>query len=1119
MPIQYVNIGINPNDGTGDDLRSAFLKVNDNFQLLASIGGETNTGSNIGGGSGQVFASKINEILRFRTLAAGTGITVNQSGDVITIANSVSSQSAFAKIIGGNDTPNEYLATSSTDSFTILGGLGPIKTRLSGSTLYIDNEFEVVDDLAPVLGGSLTLNSKNIIGTGNINITGAISSTSITAYTGTINGNLGVTGVSTLHVTNATVLTATTSISSPSITATTYGFIGDLTGDTTGTHFGNVSYMSTDPGTGDPIAVAIVDADTQTITGNHFGAFDGTISGSLKSPGLDLGGFNISGVGQILVDGTFVEDSNPIVVNSYFYSPQITSFDTPTITYGGATPIFTMEQQTFKMSEALKLRSVSFNSTQTMPLGTSIAFESINTIDIEDPGYDPLDPPTQPEYLLHGYVGVLNHREFPDASGVNRAIYSLILDTTATVTTSVPHGLNDGDEFTFIDTGVSQFGTTTYYAKFVNSYKIEIFTNVGLSTPLDASYFDEYVSGGYVHTTTSVLDNDLYSTFVAQVRSKTNANEIDYLRDVIVARGDGRVTVSHIDIKDAVIRPGVAETNLGTAIVPIPYDLILKTDLSDRYINFYGTYNDTLITLGGGNAEGRAEGGYSFPRNIGEPGQVLSVGVPGSNLLVWNDPGTGGGGGGATYFINLDDVPNSYVPSDAGKILRVKSTYDGVEFASSISATVTGTLIGNASTATALQTTRTINGKNFNGTQNVTLSTSDIAEGTNEYYTNTKVRNAISVTASKSLTYTASTGVFDIAEDTANTINTLVKRDGSGVVTLGTAKVSTLQKNTGDTYITISSPVDLTAAITSNSNITTSTTVSAGFLTLTGTGDQTLASTAKIILNPSTSVDVSNKKIINLADPSGDQEAATKKYVDDTAGAVYDDSIQTLSVQADSGDPVEVTKADTLTVTGSTNIITSKTSTGIQVSLKSSISGVSVSGNWQATGNIVSTTGYVRGGTITISGSEVTQVTSGNPLNLIPGTGSNVVVSGGDLKLQNARLLITGFNDMAIAALTEAQVISLTTATTFVTTDNWNTEEGGLAYADIGAGQPGQVKTIIMRSRGTYGNALDTRPRYLVLSGNINGSSRTINIAASDPNGSSTFMYLDGSWWRIANVA
>jgi hypothetical protein len=68
-------------------------------------------------------------------------------------------------------------------------------------------------------------------------------------------------------------------------------------------------------------------------------------------------------------------------------------------------------------------------------------------------------------------------------------------------------------------------------------------------------------------------------------------------------------------------------------------------------------------------------------------------------------------------------------------------------------------------------------------------------------------------------------------------------------------------------------------------------------------------------------------------------------------------------------------------------------------------------------------------------------------------------------------------------------------------------------------GTQGQHKTIIMLDRGNYGNALDTRPRYLVLRGKFNGASRTINIAASDPNGSSTFIFLDGFWWRTANVA
>jgi len=39
MAIQTINIGQNANDGTGDDLRTAFDKVNDNFDYLGTLGG------------------------------------------------------------------------------------------------------------------------------------------------------------------------------------------------------------------------------------------------------------------------------------------------------------------------------------------------------------------------------------------------------------------------------------------------------------------------------------------------------------------------------------------------------------------------------------------------------------------------------------------------------------------------------------------------------------------------------------------------------------------------------------------------------------------------------------------------------------------------------------------------------------------------------------------------------------------------------------------------------------------------------------------------------------------------------------------------------------------------
>ena len=36
MPIQTINLGAYPNDGTGDDLRTAFKKINDNFSEVVT---------------------------------------------------------------------------------------------------------------------------------------------------------------------------------------------------------------------------------------------------------------------------------------------------------------------------------------------------------------------------------------------------------------------------------------------------------------------------------------------------------------------------------------------------------------------------------------------------------------------------------------------------------------------------------------------------------------------------------------------------------------------------------------------------------------------------------------------------------------------------------------------------------------------------------------------------------------------------------------------------------------------------------------------------------------------------------------------------------------------------
>jgi hypothetical protein len=73
MPIQEIQLGNYANDGTGDDLRTAFKKVNENFVLvggtLGIIGGE-----NVGAGTG-VFKRRDNDnlTLEFKSLTSTDG--------------------------------------------------------------------------------------------------------------------------------------------------------------------------------------------------------------------------------------------------------------------------------------------------------------------------------------------------------------------------------------------------------------------------------------------------------------------------------------------------------------------------------------------------------------------------------------------------------------------------------------------------------------------------------------------------------------------------------------------------------------------------------------------------------------------------------------------------------------------------------------------------------------------------------------------------------------------------------------------------------------------------------------------------------------------------------------
>jgi hypothetical protein len=119
MPIQRIEIGGYANDGTGDDLRTAFNKVNANFTLLDSDA-QINDGVNLGTGT-TVLRGKTGTILQFKSLTStDTSVTLTSTDDTVNLK------------------ANTQLST----------------------------------DLAPTLGGNLNLNGNSILGTGYTNLAG-----------------------------------------------------------------------------------------------------------------------------------------------------------------------------------------------------------------------------------------------------------------------------------------------------------------------------------------------------------------------------------------------------------------------------------------------------------------------------------------------------------------------------------------------------------------------------------------------------------------------------------------------------------------------------------------------------------------------------------------------------------------------------------------------------------------------------------------------------------------------------------------------------------------------------------------------------------------------------------
>tara|TARA_B110000977_G_scaffold67459_1_gene91571 strand:+ start:22 stop:723 length:702 start_codon:yes stop_codon:yes gene_type:complete len=187
MAITRINVGGIANDGTGDDLRQAFVKVNNNFDELDLRVVAQNTATNLGTGTG-IFYTKQGSELSFKSLVAGDNMSLVTDGTSITITNNGSITVR---------TDGDTLSLSGAGrQFGVNGGQS-ITTSLSGNNINValDTTDLVSLDTNPALGAALDAN------TFNINNVGSLFATTITAgmYFGPLIGTVDGINVSELN--------------------------------------------------------------------------------------------------------------------------------------------------------------------------------------------------------------------------------------------------------------------------------------------------------------------------------------------------------------------------------------------------------------------------------------------------------------------------------------------------------------------------------------------------------------------------------------------------------------------------------------------------------------------------------------------------------------------------------------------------------------------------------------------------------------------------------------------------------------------------------------------------------------------------------------------------------
>jgi hypothetical protein len=165
MAITTINVGNIANDGTGDDLREAFIKVNDNFTDVNSrITSTTVEAINLGIAGESLYAGKDDGTLQFKKLIAGTNTVLTSNPESITI----SSTGGMSELLVLSD--NGSIVVAANGYLGVTGDNG-VTTRINGSNIVVElaETGIVAADTYPTLSQNLNANDKRIQNVNTIN--------------------------------------------------------------------------------------------------------------------------------------------------------------------------------------------------------------------------------------------------------------------------------------------------------------------------------------------------------------------------------------------------------------------------------------------------------------------------------------------------------------------------------------------------------------------------------------------------------------------------------------------------------------------------------------------------------------------------------------------------------------------------------------------------------------------------------------------------------------------------------------------------------------------------------------------------------------------------------------